>query len=83
MPDVEKLRKEAAERARKVKKEQGALSKVDYTNPEKARADQDKKITDYYTRSAYEAKLVLDCFIAAGFTREEAFVIVKNIVAAT
>lgn len=54
--------------------------KVDYTNPEKARADMDKKIREYYTNSAHELKIVMECFMKEGFTRTEAFEIAKLLV---
>lgn len=54
--------------------------KVDYTNPAKARDDMDKKIKEYYANSARELKIVLECFMAEGFTREEAFEITKLLV---
>ena len=62
--------------ANNAKKEQ----KVDYTNPEKARGDMDKKIKGYYDNSAKELAIVLKCYMDAGFTRAEAFEIVKTLV---
>lgn len=54
--------------------------KVDYTNPAKAREDMDKRISEYYTNSAHELKIVMGCYMNAGFTRSEAFEIVKTLV---
>lgn len=55
-------------------------TKVDYTKPEKARADMDKKIKDYYDNSAKELAIVLKCYMDAGFSRREAFEICKMLV---
>lgn len=54
--------------------------KVDYTNPEKAREDMDKRIKEYYSNSARELAIVLQCYMDAGFTRTEAMEIVKELV---
>lgn len=54
--------------------------KVDYANPAKARADMDKRIKEYYDKSAHELKIVMGCFMDAGFTRSEAFEIAKILV---
>lgn len=76
MADVEKLRKEQAAK----KAPSGKVIKVDYANPEKAREDMDKKIREYYSNSAHELKIVMDCFMKEGFTRTEAFEIAKILV---
>lgn len=54
--------------------------KVNYANPEQARADMNTRIKEYYSNSAKELMIVLQCYIDAGFTREEAFEIVKELV---
>ena len=76
----EKLAKEAEQK--RMEEALKGVKKVDYTNPEKARADMDKKIKEYYDNSARELMIVFRCYMAAGFTREEAFEIVKGLVSA-
>ncbi len=54
--------------------------KIDYANPAQARADMNTRIKEYYSNSAKELMIVLNCYTDAGFTRAEAFEIVKGIV---
>lgn len=63
-----------------IKSNSGEEIKVDYANPAKAREDMDARIKEYYDKTAHEMKIVMKCYMDAGFTRSEAFEICKLLV---